>query len=92
MPSAGNGIEVEHTPLAFCQEAFGDRIYTNKQLYHPEKPVPYVDVRLAHGQVKYKNGGRYVKQYAIETVLLAYFQQQVFFEQGNNVLERFNNN
>ena len=82
MPSAGNGIEVKHASLAFCQEAFGHRVYTYKQLDHPEKPIPYIDVRLAHGQVKYKDGGRHIEQYTIETVLLAYLQQQVFFEQG----------
>jgi len=92
MAAAGNRIEIQHTALVLCQEAFGYCIYAHKQLYHPEKAVPHIGIGLPHGQVKYKYGGCHVQQYTIKTVLLAYLQQQVFFKQGNDVLCGFNNN
>jgi hypothetical protein len=42
---------------------------------------------LAHGEVEDENGGGHIEDYAIEGVLLADFEQQVFFKEGPYVFD-----
>lgn len=84
----GDGIEIQHPSPVLLQETFGDSIDTDKELDHPEQPVPDLAFRLIQRIEKHKNGGADIEQHPVKTVLLPYFQQYILFQQGKYVFGR----
>jgi hypothetical protein len=68
--------------LVFLQKTFCNRIDADEQLDDPEQAVPYPALRFFHGHVQNKGRGNHIQQHTIESILLPYLQEQVFFKQG----------
>ena len=80
---------IKHAAAAFLQKAFGHGINADEQLNNPEQPDPGPVVRVFDGHVQDKDGSANVEKHTIKRILLANFQQQVFFEEGNYLFIRF---
>jgi hypothetical protein len=84
---AGNGVIIKHAVPILLQKTFGHGIYADKKLDDPEKPVPNSCSRVVYSHIQYKYGGAYIQQHSVKSILLANFEQQVFFKQGPYLFE-----
>ena len=73
---------IQHAAAAFLQKAFRHGINADKKLDYPKKPYPGLVVGVFNGHIKNKNGSADIEQHAIKSILLPYFEQEVFFEKG----------
>lgn len=81
---------VQHTAATFLQKTFSDGIDADEKLNDPKEAIPNPVVGAFNHIVQHKNCCADIQQHTIECILLADFEQQVFFKKREYVFESGN--